>query len=113
METKSDQGKFERLRSALQYDFMFCVPCKGKSGGLLILWNAETEMTINSYSEGHIDTNIKGKMGSWRFTGFYGNPETDKRHFSWALLERLKVCFTGPWIVGGDFNEIMSAEEKK
>lgn len=69
-------------------------------------------MCIKSFSEGHIDAIIKRKNGSWRFTGFYGNPEVDKRFHSWNLLEKLYENEDTPWIVGGDFNEIISNEEK-
>ncbi|XP_073138031.1 uncharacterized protein [Henckelia pumila] len=39
----------------------------------------------------------------WRFTGFYGDPNSNKRHFSWDLLCRLHSLpeFRGvPWLVG-------------
>lgn len=79
----------------------------------MLVWSSTLDVRICSYSEGHIDANIKGKSGNWRFTGFYGHPETEKRHFSWELLDRLNDVSTGPCIVGGDFNEITSVHEKK
>lgn len=56
----------------------------------------EVEVTIlkkfcQHYSEDShkyfIDTTIdKGMDSKWRFTGFYGEPETAKRHKAWSKL---------------------------
>ena len=48
----------------------------------------------------------------WRFTGFYGHPETNKREEIWTLLESLKHSNQIPWLCIGDFNEITSSLEK-
>lgn len=39
--------------------------------------------------------------------GFYGQPETEKRFILWQLLDTLSSQYDMPWIVFGDFNEIM------
>lgn len=49
------------------------------------------------------------------FTGFYGNPDVSLRHSLWALLRRLTDMAKFdefPWIIGGDFNDIMHDSEK-
>ena len=48
--------------------------------------------------------------GVWRFTRFYGHPETNKREETWTLLESLKHNNQIPWFCIGDFNEITSSE---
>ena len=48
----------------------------------------------------------------WHVTGFYGQPETEKRNILWQLLEAVKVQCDLPWIVFGDFNEIGCNSEK-
>ncbi|XP_073291073.1 uncharacterized protein [Primulina huaijiensis] len=86
-----------------------------KSGGLVLLWKEPYEINICSYSIGHIDCIVKIDQLEWRFTGFYGNPKIFDRNLSWKLLWRLhsipelKLL---PWLVGGDFNEILSESEK-
>ncbi|KAL5855882.1 hypothetical protein ACOSQ4_005684 [Xanthoceras sorbifolium] len=68
---------------------------------------------IKSFTKGHIDSVVKGDDGVlWRFTGFYGESRQDLRHFSWSLLQRLMGLSGLPWIIGGDFNEILRSEEK-
>ena len=50
--------------------------------------------------------------GVWRFTRFYGHPETNKREETWTLLKSLKHNNQIPWLCIGDFNEITSSFEK-
>lgn len=50
---------------------------------------------------------------SWRFTSFYGDPDPNKRDQSWQLMDRLSDSGNTPWILGGDFNEILNDNEKE
>ncbi|KAM7518224.1 hypothetical protein LguiB_017186 [Lonicera macranthoides] len=62
----------------------------------------------------HIDAMISvDSTQPWRFIGFYGCPETENHHHSWALLRRLHSLCDAPWVVMGDFNEIMVDSEKE
>ena len=68
---------------------------------------------MNLSLKNHIDSIIdKGSSEAWRFTGFYGKPDTQKRKESWDLLCLLNRCFDLPWLYAGDFNEIVSSLEK-
>ncbi|KAL5774547.1 hypothetical protein ACOSP7_012104 [Xanthoceras sorbifolium] len=68
---------------------------------------------IKSFSKGHVDSIVRDCEGSrWRFTGFYGEPNLAFRFHSWSLLRRLEGLFSLPWIIGGDFNEILKDDGK-
>ena len=71
-------------------------------------------MDVQTYSPNHIDVIVTDNHGNrkWRFTGFYGHPETGKREESWRLLEELERRYALPWICMGDFNEILHLGEK-
>ena len=59
-----------------------------------------------------IDAIIDGNTdNAWRFTGFYGEPETYRRSKAWSKLRSLNSRMNIPWICGGDFNEIVRKEE--
>ncbi|VVA39579.1 PREDICTED: reverse mRNAase [Prunus dulcis] len=87
----------------------------GKSGGLCLLWKEEFSLHIRSSSLNHIDAFIGGigDKEHWRFTGFYGFPAPEDKFRSWQLLHLLAAESTLPWLVVGDFNEIMSSHEKE
>ncbi|XP_050222174.1 uncharacterized protein LOC126672268 [Mercurialis annua] len=113
METKSKACKLEALRKKLKMAEVFGVDSDGKGGGLALFWSENLTVLIISSSNWYIDCMIKDETkGFWRFTGFYGNPKQSQRVHSWTLLTRLSKMFKGPWLVGGDFNEILSREEK-
>ena len=91
------------------------VDSSGKSGGLALFCIDEVKVELLSYSSGHIDARVRlaNAMEAWFWTGFYGNPRTEKRKDLWTLLERLSQNRLDPWICIGDFNEILYQSEKK
>lgn len=111
-ETCLNQSKCEKIRDVLGFENCFAVDAKGKSGGLMLLWK-EVDVSIKSYTKSHIDVFVSiGDQNPWRFTCFYGAPETSNRVHTWSLLRKICNMFNGPWIVGGDLNEILRVTEK-
>ncbi|KAL5804943.1 hypothetical protein ACOSQ3_031743 [Xanthoceras sorbifolium] len=102
-----------RVKVQLGFSGGLHVDCVGKSGGLMLLWNDVWDVSVLSFSRGHIDVVIKMENNlRWRFTGFYGCPIPNHRTDSWELLRRLKAVNRLPWLCGGDFNELLHIEEK-
>ena len=87
----------------------------GSKGGLAILWREEVKLEVQTFSQSHIDALVDGgaEYGWWHLTGFYGNPETSRRKESWAKMKHLGTTSSLPWLVIGDFNEIISMSEKE
>uniref|UniRef100_A0A803QIL1 Reverse transcriptase domain-containing protein n=1 Tax=Cannabis sativa TaxID=3483 RepID=A0A803QIL1_CANSA len=113
-ETRLTSARMEFVRIQLGFDGCFTVDAKGKSGGLALLWSKDYMVQIKSYKGSHIDALVENNLGfTWRFTGFYGSPDPGGRLESWKLLNRLKNMFSGAWVCGGDFNEIISHNDKK
>ncbi|KAF4365142.1 hypothetical protein F8388_011072 [Cannabis sativa] len=85
----------------------------GRSGGLCLFWSSNVNVVLKGYARSHIDVMVcsHGDLW-WRYTGFYGQPETHLRSQFWCLLERLADGYSGPWFGGGDFNEIHFSYEK-
>ena len=113
-ETKLKVRRMEKVKFRLGFPNGLIVPSRGRSGGLALLWSVDTNLEIKSFSNHHIDAIIteSGNGLSWRFTGFYGYPETHLREDSWKLLYFLCNQFNLPWFCCGDFNEILSMNEK-
>ena len=79
----------------------------------MLLWKKELQVTVISYSVGHIDARIQMEDGFlWRFSGMYGDPSTSKRVNSWALMGQLSEVDGLPRVCGGDFNEVLCMNEK-
>lgn len=80
----------------------------GRAGGLAMMWRADVELELSSWSQNHISMVRKqrGKDGVV-FTGFYGNPNQRRRDESWNLLRSLKVEVNHfNWVCFGNFNAI-------
>ena len=82
-ETWTDEARLQKIKRNLQFDHMFLVPRVTLGGGLILFWKDSMNLTVETSSKNHIDCIIdKGKEEAWRFTGFYGEPITHKRHES-------------------------------
>lgn len=114
-ETLSSAFKMEGIRIKLNYANCFVVAPEGRSGGLALLWNGGLAVEVVSYSNHYIDTKVHGTgvHPSWRFTGYYGQPERGRRRESWELLRYLSSCNNLPWVIVGDFNDLLWEREKQ
>lgn len=86
----------------------------GKSGRLAILWNADIQVEVQTYSRRHISVWIVEENNrKWLLIGFYGQRDSSKRQESWKFLAALKPQDEIAWIVVGDFNDVVTNDEKK
>lgn len=89
------------------------VESRGHSGGLALLWDNTFDVKVISYSARHIDAIIEPNgVAPWRFTGIYGYPQGPDKHKTWNLMRELATHSDLPWLLCGDFNCIVSEEEK-
>lgn len=47
------------------------------------------------------------------FTGFYGFASTSYRNKSWDFLQSLNGYASHPWVLFGNFNEVLLVSEKE
>lgn len=80
LETKLPIRKIEAIKQKISKQGCIGVDSEGKGGGLALMW------------KDHLD----------------GHPDAAKRSKSWKLLDTLKPVDGFPWLVGRDFNEIVS-----
>ncbi|XP_074350532.1 uncharacterized protein LOC141689907 [Apium graveolens] len=83
--------------------------------GLMVMWKDNIEVTYLTTSSNHFSCflRLENQPRAWQFCGFYGEPKVANRHYTWDLLLKLKSVATGPWMAMGDFNEILSQEDKE
>jgi len=89
----------------------------GAAGGLAILWNLQTVTLLHPFSTkytltAHFKSLASSKEGA--ITNVYGPQTTqDKESFLQSLRHVQTLICTTHWIVGGDFNIILTLEEKR
>lgn len=77
------------------------VEAVGLSGGIWLLWNERIFKVINM-------------NGGWSWiTAVYASSVNALRSQLWIELGRLSKNIQGPWILSGDFNNILHVEEKQ
>ena len=112
-ETLVDEARLDFVKDRIHFDKKFFVQRINKGGGLVLYWKNDLKVDVISSSVNHIDAIInKDSETTWRFTGFYSEPETHKRRESWDLLRSLHQQSSLPWLCTGDFNEIVKQSEK-
>lgn len=74
METKICKKMEAKVKESINFDCYIEISSNGNSGGLMLLWRREIDVTVMSYSSGHIDVFLKEDDWRWRFIGIYGQP---------------------------------------
>ncbi|RYR08457.1 hypothetical protein Ahy_B05g076153 [Arachis hypogaea] len=86
-----------------------------KGRGLAVLWDRSLEVEMIYMSNNHVDMEVRvaGSGTCWRAMGFYGFSESQNKQESWELLRTLGQTSDMPWIIFGDFNQVMRQQEKQ
>lgn len=77
--------------------------------------NKNVDICLRSFSSNHIDVSVNWESLHWRFTGCYAPARPQERGAFWELLFKLwmvRQSENEPWIIGGDFNEVLYDSEK-
>ncbi|XP_075665671.1 uncharacterized protein LOC142635397 [Castanea sativa] len=107
-ETLTDEARLDRVLQNIDFDKKWVVPKEGRGGGFALFWKASINLTVEDSSKYYIDVCIdKNTEQEWRFTDFYGEPETTTRSEAWDSLCRLNRHPNTPWLGAGDFNELV------
>jgi hypothetical protein len=98
----------------LKYDACLSIDVEGRSGGLSVMWKENLKCQIMNYSRNFINLIVSdGDKGEWRLTCYYGYPERGRRRQAWDLLRELRDMSALPWCIIGDFNDLLSQEDKQ
>jgi hypothetical protein len=79
-----------------------------------MFFQKDLNVTSQEVNANFIDIYVnEGGENAWRFTGFYGEPSGERKHLSWDYMRSLHAKSGLPWLIAGDFNEIMFSHEKE
>ena len=85
----------------------------GLSGGLVVFWKSSVHVSLCFRNPNLVDLYVESNEGDFFLSFVYGHPNPSHRNHLWERLERLHTHRTGiPWLIMGDFNEIISNGEK-
>jgi endonuclease/exonuclease/phosphatase family metal-dependent hydrolase len=79
------------------------------------MWRDTIDCRVMNYSRNFINLIVKEREEEedWRLTCYYGYPERERRRQAWDLLRELRDMSDLPWCVIGDFNDLLSQEDKR
>ncbi|XP_019181782.1 PREDICTED: uncharacterized protein LOC109176840 [Ipomoea nil] len=114
IETMVARDHAERLRVKIEFDGLFYVDNVGVRGGMALLWRKNNTASLLSYSKNHVDIEVTMPgFQKWRMTGFYGFAQRWRRNESWELIRSLSHRSQLPWVMIGDFNDLLYQHEKR
>ena len=91
------------------------VEAEGTAGGILVFWDTSKlellEAEIGHFSVTCMFKNVEDGF-LWAFTGVYGPVKRCKRELFWEELGSVKGLWEGPWCIGGDFNMVLSPNDR-
>ena len=65
------------MKERLKMKNKFVAPRRNKTGCLVIFWNEDFDLIVETFLEYHIDCTLnKNKEREWHFIGFYGESDT-------------------------------------
>lgn len=112
METKQKDKFMIDTQRELGYDNLINVEPVGLSGGLAVMWKNCYSVAVLQQDKRIIDLQVG--MGSMTFylTCVYGDPVRERRQAVWERLCDIGLIRDDPWMLVGDFNELLSNDEK-
>ena len=91
------------------------VEAEGSAGGVLVFWDTRklelVEAELGHFSVTCMFKNVEDGF-LWAFTGVYGPIKRSKRELFWQELGAVKGLWGGPWCIGGDFNMVLSPNDR-
>ena len=112
METKQKYDYIVGLKKQLGYDHVFTVEPEGLSGGLALLWKDNFQVSVLSSDKRIIDLKVTVGSTSCYISCVYGDPVMARRQIVWDRLVNLGLRRDAAWLLVGDFNELISNDEK-
>lgn len=114
LEPKISGNKANRICARLHFEEWVRIECQGLSGGLSLFWKAPVlSLTIVASDPRFLHCRIDESLDSfWIVTFVYGSPLVSVRRLLWDSLLRFGFDVRAPWVIMGDFNAVLFAEER-
>ena len=114
-ETRVGGSRVEKIIEGLPFDGFITMETIGYAEGLWILWRSEdADVKLLSATEPEIRATVKvcASNLSRLFTAIYASPRLAERRILWSNIEKVGQLHNLPWLMIGDFNEVLGGEDK-
>ena len=114
-ETRMSGARVDEIIEALPFDGYAVADTIGFAGGIWMLWRLDlvhVDVLATTEQEIHALIRVRSQSFSWLISAIYVNPRFEERCILWNNLRILANMHDLPWALIGDFNEVLSAEEK-
>uniref|UniRef100_A0A2N9FKN7 Endonuclease/exonuclease/phosphatase domain-containing protein n=1 Tax=Fagus sylvatica TaxID=28930 RepID=A0A2N9FKN7_FAGSY len=114
-ETRLGGVRATELAKSFPFDGFLCTNTIGFAGGIWILWKSaavELELLTSTEQEIHVSAQVKDSNSLWLLSAIYASPRRSERRVLWNNLMVISGLHNLPWVMVGDFNDIISGEEK-
>ncbi|KAJ4811748.1 Non-LTR reverse transcriptase [Rhynchospora pubera] len=99
------------MRATRSFEY-HVIPARGQSGGLCLAWRQGMEVQVLNSSANYICVRFSPKdKPPWILVGVYGDPKHHRNRWLWETMTQI-IQLHGAVCLMGDFNEILSSEEK-
>ncbi|KAI9078308.1 hypothetical protein K1719_039684 [Acacia pycnantha] len=113
LEPRQEGRKARNIACKLGWRHLHVVEAQGFSGGLWVFWDDGFDFTVISTSTQLVHGVVnQGKQDEWFLTVVYGHPNLAVRRDLWNPLNDLSEQMNDRWVVMGDFNAVIQAEDR-
>lgn len=113
--TRVGRARAKKIIDRLPFDGAVHVDTVGYAGGIWILWLSDVvgvSVLAATEQEIHAVVKVHSSHLSWLIFAVYASPRYSERKILWDNLDLLATLHHLPWLLLGDFTEILSSEDK-
>ncbi|XP_065630930.1 uncharacterized protein LOC112006522 [Quercus suber] len=114
-ETRVGGERAKDITARLPFDGALHADTIGYSGGIWVLWKSdvvEVTQLAKTEQEIHVVVKVHACNSSWLLSSIYASPRLEERKLLWNNLASIAPMHELPWLMLGDFNELLSNGDK-
>ena len=114
-ETKVSGVRAIEIIETLPFDDAVVTDTIGFTGGIWLLWRSDlvqVEAQATTEQEVHAIVRVRSQTFNWLIRAIYASPRFEERCVLWENLKMLANMHDLPCALMGDFNEVLTDEEK-
>ena len=115
IETRLGGDRATKIIEELPFDGFFTTETIGYVGGLWLLWKrdeVDVFVLLAMEQEIHATVKVRNSNLTWLISPIYASPCLVERKILWSNLSKVAQLHKLPWLLLGNFNEVLCGKEK-